>query len=277
MQENSYNLKEEAWTAFKEAMSRKAAITTIHNLAYNIYNDARLEYERMIQAIEESKRIWEEFNQLSEETDAKISELFKLSAVEHSAMCDAYTKSKEARNEKKSFLAEKYSQEGFDHREKRDEINEQISELKRTLYEARRNTKKKSQYVNPEELEDAKELMEHWRAKFNIEEEKMQKAKAECNELREIALKAQEKYEREKEARKVANNIVPQPLKAMSLYEGLREEYVALLEEDAEIMQTLKECNEVEKRFRKESDKFRRKIKKNWSLDKAGINWADRA
>lgn len=276
MQENSYNQKEEAWTAFKDAMSRKTAITTIHDLAYNIYNDAKQEYERMLQTNETTKRIWEEFNQLSEETNAKISELFKLSAVEHKAMCEAYTQSNKARNEKKSFLSEKYSQEGFKHREKREEINDQIADLKRTLYEAKRNTKSKAQYVNPEELEDAKERMEHWRKKFNIEEEKMQKAKAECSELHEIALKAQEKYEREKEARKVANNIGPQPLKAMSLYDGLREEYAALLKEDAEIMRILKECNKAEQRYRKESDGFRRKIKKNWSLDKAGINWADR-
>jgi uncharacterized coiled-coil DUF342 family protein len=235
-----------------------------------------LEFERLNQALGNNEEIWNEFNQLSNETYAKIGELFKQSAEEHRLMRECYSKSNEARQEKKGFLADKYSKEGFEHRDKRDAINEEIAELKRIKYEAKEQAKLKVKTIDSEELQDAKDLMDHWREKFNIEKEKMAALKAECEELHEIALKAQAEYERRMEADAAANKPIEPSQKADTLYSKQDEEQALLMKEYAEIMQTLKECNEKESQFKKESAIYKRKVKNNWTLDRAGVSWNDR-
>lgn len=268
MQNDFFKEKEEAWAIFRKEAAKIDAETRINVLAFNIYNDARIEYENLLKDIEEAKKIWDEFNKFKKETEAKISELYKLSAQEHSQMCESFALSKQARNEKKGFLADDYSKLGIGHREKRDAINEEINELKQEIFGAKKRAKSKVKYVDSTVLEDAKDLMDHWKKKYSEQNDKVEAIKKHCEDLRIEASKAQKRYENMKKPKDV--DVVNRSYDTtLAHYNELKIEYEKILAEDAEIMKDLERCNKLEAHFRRDSDIFRRKVKKIWSLERA--------
>ena len=289
---NTYKqASEEAWAKFYESINKREIEATLYGIALGNLGDAKQEYEYYKNIEAEAADAWATYYSLKDSNNAKIKNLQIESAEEHEKMKECYSLSNKAKNEKKGFLGDKYSQDGITHRDRRDAINEEIAELKRQIFTAKKQAeeKEKARLDSLEKYEDSEEDFKWWKEKFNIKKDDLAAVEAECDLLHAEAEEAQKRYELAEEeyynAAKLEENkpliddIFPkeeEEHKTLAVFDELREEYNQILKEDEEIMRVLHECKVEEICLRKISDIDRKIIKKNWKLDKKNVDLATR-
>ena len=274
-----YHAKEKAWQEYKDAMTRKATATKILDLANGIYGDAKAELIKNKAALDKasrlSKKIWKECNAECEDIDIQIQELEKLSTFEHNEMKTNYAISNRARKEKRGILADRYSAIGVIHRDKRDEINAKIKDLKgqkrETQKSAKERTKNRPVYDN---YHDSLDLTKHWQRKYDKAQKSYLALQEECSSLREAAKAAQAEYEHVLSEFNLAKAREKERQERAALEKAEQSKIQAA---DRKIFEALDKCNDQELICKAESSSFRERIEQNWELDKAGVVWSERS
>jgi len=158
--DNAYDASQEAWRercSAKETMNR--------------------EFEAMKSSSEHHQEVWDEYGRVRDYNNSRIESLRSEADYEHQQMCDCFDKASYEYEYGDKSMAPVYSQEGRDHKERRDELNSEISELIREIKDAKQNAEWRAPKTDSSAFHSARET-------FNRAKEHHQQLEAEFKRLK---------------------------------------------------------------------------------------------
>lgn len=117
----------EAYDAMQAAWAEVSSARSKMNDAYN---------ERQAQ-LERNDEIWNDYTRERDRLNDEIGRLRDEADDEHRAMCDCFDKASEAYDNHDGASAKQYSEEGHEHKDRRNELNEEVHDLVSQIHSAK--------------------------------------------------------------------------------------------------------------------------------------------
>ena len=172
--DQAYQMMDEAWNALEEARER-------HNQEFN----------KRDEAFRQRDKVWTEYQDVRNELNARIDVLKAESDVEHSAMQECFRLANEAYENGDKDDAPIWSSKGYEHQQRRNDLNAEVKVLIQQIREAREEAQATAPdvdsmafYEAKEELDEAKERHENARIEFKNRKEERNLLKAEFDQLK---------------------------------------------------------------------------------------------
>ena len=124
----------EAKRATNEAYGAMQAAWAEVSSARSKMNDAYNERQALL---ERNDEIWNDYARERDRLNDEIGRLRDEADDEHRAMCDCFDKASEAYDNHDGASAKQYSEEGHEHQERRDELNEEVHDLVGQIHSAK--------------------------------------------------------------------------------------------------------------------------------------------
>ncbi len=138
-----FEQKQAAFQRFKDLQNQVNAAHDVVQSTWEERVQARKrmnsEFEARKSAYDNRDAVWKEYGRIRDYNNARIESLKYEADNEHRAMQDCFERASNAYQYGDKSEAPYYSQEGYEHRERRDELNAEISELAREVRQAREN------------------------------------------------------------------------------------------------------------------------------------------
>jgi cell division protein FtsB len=170
------------------------------------------EFERNQQAWEHYRSVWDEYGRVKEANSRQIDRLRADADYEHQAMQDAFNQASSEYEYGDKSLAPYYSQQGHEHKARRDDLNAEVSQLCQEIKDAKARAEwsaskpDDSAFRNAKErFESAKARHEHKQAEFKRLKAERDQAKAEFNSLQEEWKRCKDAFQTKLEQVKAEN------------------------------------------------------------------------
>lgn len=157
------------------------------------------EYEEMQRSSEHYREVWDEYGRIRDENNSRIESLKWEADREHQEMCSCFDQASSEYEYGDKSMAPIYSQEGHDHKERRDELNAEISELAREVKDARRDAEYRAPKTDSSAFHRAKDVFERAKSSHESAQAEFKRLKAERDRLKAEFDSAQEEHTRLKE------------------------------------------------------------------------------
>lgn len=220
-------LKAERQSLFEQKQAAFQKFMDLQKQSNSAYNDMQLAWEEMSHARKrmnnefEARRsvfeyrdsVWNEYGRIRDYNNSRIESLKYKADAEHRAMHDCFERASNAYQYGDKSEAPIYSQEGYEHKDRRDELNAEISELAQKVKQAKANAEALAPRVDSSAFNSAKSAYDsaksrHKSAKFEFERLKAQRdsAKAEFDRLQSQFKSTQDAFNRKLEEIKSERN-----------------------------------------------------------------------
>ena len=215
-EQDAFQRKQAVFQRYKEARDHASDIHNKMESAWQERSSAReemnREYEKMQRNSEHYREVWDEYGRIRDGNNPRIESLKWEADREHQEMISCFDQASSEYEYGDKSMAPIYSQEGHEHKERRDELNAEISELAREIKEARQNAEWRAPKTDSfafhrakEAFERAKSRHESIQAEFKHAKAERDRLKAEFDSLHEEHLRLKEEFQRKLEAVKSAN------------------------------------------------------------------------
>lgn len=209
-EQDAFQRKQAAFQRYKEAKDRASDIHDEMESAWQERSSAREEmnheYEEMQRNSEYYREVWDEYGRIRDDNNSRIESLKWEADREHQEMISCFDQASSEYEYGDKSMAPVYSQEGHEHKERRDEINAEISELAREVREARQNAEWRAPKTDSSAFHRAKEAFERAKsrhesiqAEFKRAKAERDRLKAEFDSLHEEHLRLKEEFQRKLE------------------------------------------------------------------------------
>ena len=209
-EQDAFQRKQAAFRRYKEARDRASDIHDEMESAWQERSSAReemnREYEEMQRNSEHYAQVWDEYGRIRDDNNSRIESLKWEADREHQEMISCFDQASSEYEYGDKSMAPVYSQEGHEHKERRDELNAEISELAREVREARQNAEWRAPKTDSsvfhrakEAFERAKSRHESIQAEFKRAKAERDRLKAEFDSLHEEHLRLKEEFQRKLE------------------------------------------------------------------------------
>ena len=159
------------------------------------------EFEAMQSAYSCRDSVWGEYTQIRDRNNSKIESLKHEADIEHRAMQECFDDASSAYQYGDKSEAPYYSQQGYEHRDRRNALNAEISELAREIKQAKANAEALSPKTDSSgfnraksSFEQAKSRHESAQAEFNALKNQLYSVKADFEHLQEKFKQAQSAF-----------------------------------------------------------------------------------
>lgn len=215
-EQDAFQRKQAAFQRYKEARDRASDIHDEMESAWQERSSAReemnREYEGMQGNGEYYAQVWDEYCRIRDNNNSRIESLKWEADREHQEMISCFDQASSEYEYGDKSMAPVYSQEGHEHKERRDELNAEISELAREVREARQNAEWRAPKTDSYAFHRAKEAFERAKSRHESIQAEFKRAKAERDRLKtefdslhEEYLRFKEEFQRKLEEVKSAN------------------------------------------------------------------------
>lgn len=215
-EQDAFQRKQAAFQRYKEARDRTSDIHDEMESAWQERSSAReemnREYEEMRRNSEHYREVWDEYGRIRDDNNSRIESLKWEADREHQEMISCFDQASSEYEYGDKSMAPVYSQEGHEHKERRDELNAEISELAREVKEARQNAERRAPKTDSSAFHRAKEAFERVKsrhesiqAEFKRAKAERDRLKAEFDSLHEEHLRLKEEFQRKLEEIKSAS------------------------------------------------------------------------
>ncbi len=215
-QQSLFERKQIAFQRFKDLRDQTNAAHDIMQSAWEERTRARdhmnREFEARKSAYEHRDAVWDEYGRIRDHNNSRIESLRYEADNEHRAMQDCFERASNAYQHGDKSEAPYYSQEGYEHKECRDELNAEISELIREIKQAKANAEATAPKVDSSafnyaraDFQSAKARHESAQAEFKRLKALRDAAKAEFDQLQAQFKQAQAAFRRKLEEVKADN------------------------------------------------------------------------
>ena len=164
------------------------------------------EFEARQSAYSHRDSVWDEYGRIRDYNNSRIESLKYEADAEHRAMQDCFEQASNAYQYGNKSEAPYYSQQGHEHKDRRDALNAEISELAREVKQAKANAKASAPRISSYAFDSAKSTFEsakahHESAQAEFKRLKAQRdsAKAEFDRLQAQFKQAQAAFNRKLE------------------------------------------------------------------------------
>ena len=142
------------------------------------------EYEEMQRASENYREVWDEYGRIRDYNNSRIESLKWEADREHQEMQNCFDRASFEYQYGDKSMAPVYSQEGYKHKERRNELNAEISELAREVKEARQNAEWRAPKTDSSAFHRAKEVFERAKSRHESAQAEFKRLKAERDRLK---------------------------------------------------------------------------------------------
>ena len=181
-QQSLFEQKQAAFQRFKDLQKRT-------NIAYDVMQsawdertrareDMNREFEAKQSAYSHRDLVWEEYGRIRDYNNSRIESLRYEADAEHRAMQDCFERASDAYQYGDKSEAPYYSQEGHMHKDRRDELNAEISELAREVKQAKANAEASAPRVDSSAFNYAKSAFESAKARHESAQAEFKRLKA---------------------------------------------------------------------------------------------------
>ncbi len=206
-QQSLFEQKQIAFQRLKDLQERTNAAHDIMQSAWDERTRARehmnREFEARRSAYSHRDLIWDEYGRVRDYNNSKIESLKHKADTEHRAMQNCFEQASNAYQYGNKSEAPYYSQQGHEHKDRRDELNAEISKLAREVKQAKANAEALAPRVDSSAFnyaksafESAKARHESAQAEFKRLKAQRDSAKAEFDRLQSQFKQAQAAFQR---------------------------------------------------------------------------------
>lgn len=181
-QQSLFEQKQAAFQRFKDLQERTNVAYDAMQLAWAERTRARehmnREFETRRSAYFYRDSIWDEYGRIRDYNSSRIESLKHEADAEHRAMQDCFEQASNAYQYGDRSEAPYYSQQGHEHKERRDELNAEISRLAREIKQARANAEALAPKVSSHAFNSAKSAFESAKARHESAQAEFKRLKA---------------------------------------------------------------------------------------------------
>ena len=132
-EQTAFQHKQAAWSAFAEARDRASTAHAAMESAWQARIAAREEMNREFEAMQQSsaryREVWDEYGRIRDAHSAEIERLRSEADYEHQQMVECFERASDCYESGSKAEAPYWSQQGREHQERRNDLNEAISQL----------------------------------------------------------------------------------------------------------------------------------------------------
>ena len=174
--------KQAAFQRFKDLQEQTNAAHDIMQTAWRERTYARKhmnsEFEARQSARAHRDSIWNEYGRIRDYNNSQIESLRYEADAEHRTMQDCFERASDAYQHGDKSKAPYYSQEGHEHKNRRDKLNARISELAREVKQAKANAEASAPKVDSSAFNHAKSAFESAKAHHESVQAEFKKLKS---------------------------------------------------------------------------------------------------
>lgn len=203
-EQSLFQAKQVAWQRWDDAKKRASYAYELSQAAWEERCSAREimnhEFEAMQNHSAHHQAIWDDYGRIRDYNNSQIEALKHDADYEHQQMCNCFDQASSEYQYGDKAMAPIYSQEGYDHKERRDALNTEISELARQVKEARQNAEWRAPKTDGSDFHYAKEVFERAKERHQRLEAEFKRLKAERDHLKAEFDRLSDAHKRAKEA-----------------------------------------------------------------------------
>ena len=187
-EQEAFSLKQKAWKKYDEAKTRCSELHDAMQSAWNERVSARdvmnHEYEAMQNDNNNYRAVWDEYGRIRDYNNAKIESLRSEADYEHREMIRCFDQASSCYQYGDKSEAPYWSEQGHSHKNLRDQLNYQISELCREVKAAKQNAEMRANKTNSSAFHRAKEAFDDAKNKHEAFQTGFKRLKAERDQLK---------------------------------------------------------------------------------------------
>lgn len=181
-QQSLFEQKQAAFQKFKDLQDRTNAA---HDAMQSAWEERTRTRERMNSEFEARKSayshrnsVWDEYGRIRDYNNSRIESLKCEADAEHRAMQNCFERASNTYQYGDKSEAPMWSQEGHEHKDRRDELNAEISELAREVKQAKANAEASAPKVDSSAFNYAKSVFESAKARHESAQTEFKRLKA---------------------------------------------------------------------------------------------------
>ncbi|MBQ5812288.1 DUF1771 domain-containing protein [Candidatus Saccharibacteria bacterium] len=209
-QQSLFEQKQAAFQRFKDLQEQTNAAHDVMQSAWNERTRARehlnREFEARRSAYAHHDSVWDEYGRIRDRNNSRIESLKYEADAEHRAMQDCFEQASNAYQYGDKSEAPYYSQQGHEHKNRRNELNAEISELAREVKQAKANAEASAPRVSSYAFDSARSAFASAKARHESAQDEFKRlksmrdsAKAEFDRLQAQFKQAQTAFNRKLE------------------------------------------------------------------------------
>lgn len=187
-EQEAFSLKQNAWKKYDEAKTRCSELHDAMQSAWNERVSARdvmnREYEAMQNDNNNYRAVWDEYGRIRDYNNAKIENLRSEADYEHREMIRCFDQASSCYQYGDKSEAPYWSEQGHSHKNLRDQLNCQISELCREVKAAKQNAEMRANKTNSSAFHRAKEAFNDAKNKHEAFQTGFKRLKAERDQFK---------------------------------------------------------------------------------------------
>lgn len=188
IEQEAFSLKQNAWKKYDEAKTRCSELHDAMQSAWNERVSARdlmnHEYEVMQNDNNNYRAVWDEYGRIRDYNNAKIESLRSEADYEHREMIRCFDQASSCYQYGDKSEAPYWSEQGHSHKNLRDQLNYQISELCREVKAAKQNAEMRANKTNSSAFHRAKEAFDDAKNRHEAFQAGFKRLKAERDQLK---------------------------------------------------------------------------------------------
>ena len=202
--QDAFERKQRAWETYADLRERCSHAHDEMESAWRERVAAReemnSEFESMQQAREQSAQVWDEYGRIRDNNNYEIERLRAEANSEHQQMIGCFERASECYQFGDKAEAPYWSQQGHDHKERRDELNEEVRRLCEEVKVAKQDAMWRAPKVDASAFHRAKAIFESAKARHEAAQSEFKCLKAERDQAKAEFDSAQGEFKRAKEA-----------------------------------------------------------------------------
>ncbi len=183
-----FQAKQAAWARWHDAQERANDAYDISQEAWNARVSAKetmnCEYNRIVESSDNYRDVWDEYGRIRDYNNSHIESLRSEADYEHQQMQECFEQASYAYESGDKASAPYYSQQGHEHKDRRNELNAEISALANEVKEARQNAERRAPKTDNSMFRNAKAEFDRAKAEHQAREAEFKRLKAERDRLR---------------------------------------------------------------------------------------------
>ena len=204
VEQDAFERKQRAWETYADLRERCSNAHDAMEFAWHDRVAAReemnSEYANMQQAREYSRQVWDEYGRIRDSNNYEIERVRAEADSEHQQMIDCFERASECYEYGDRAETPYWSQQGHDHKERRDELNEEVRRLCEEVKSAKQDAELRAPKVDASAFHQAKADFESAKARHEAAQSEFKRLKAERDQAKAEFDSAQAAYIRAKEA-----------------------------------------------------------------------------
>ncbi|MBQ6127661.1 DUF1771 domain-containing protein [Candidatus Saccharibacteria bacterium] len=202
-EQSAFNRKQSAWERYDEARNAADAAHDVMQSAWTERVNAREEMNREYEALQDSNarhdEVWNEYSRIRDYNNSRIDSLRSQADYEHQEMQRCFEQASSEYQYGDKSMAPAYSQEGHEHKARRDELNAEVSKLIQEIKDAKQNAEWRAPKTDSSAYKSARSRFEQAKTRHESAESEFKRLKSVRDSLKREFESAQAEHKRLKE------------------------------------------------------------------------------